>query len=390
MRSFTWELACQRRLARQWLLAPAPQAQLVDVVRMVGGIQAQILSAAELAISARVGNITRQDVQAALWTERALVKTYGPRGTLHLLPADELPLWMAAMREADALSGTPWYQRAGLESSQADALLDAIADALDGRALTRKELADDVVKHVGEWARERLLSGWGEFLYPAALAGKLCFGPGTGSQVSFVRADQWIGRWGEHDPRDALVALCRRYIATYGPATHRDVAHWFRLKPDQARALMESLAAELEEVDFGGHRAWMLAAAMDGDARDELDVGEPPKSSLRLLPQYDCYLLGCGPRERIVPESARPRVNTYGRGRFESATALSVVLADGVVAGMWERRTSGRKSAGSGAVQVELFNQLMPWHQEQLEAEVRRVGAFLGSNLALSFGILGA
>ncbi|MGE5333266.1 MAG: winged helix DNA-binding domain-containing protein, partial [Nitrososphaerota archaeon] len=77
MRSFTWEMACQRRLARQWLLAPAPQAQLVDVVRMVGGIQAQILSAAELAIGARVANSTRQDVQTALWIERALVKTYG-------------------------------------------------------------------------------------------------------------------------------------------------------------------------------------------------------------------------------------------------------------------------------------------------------------------------
>ena len=44
------------------------------------------------------------------------------------------------------------------------------------------------------------------------------------------------------------------------------------------------------------------------------EAGETPPGSLRLLPQYDCYLLGCGPRERIVPEAARPRVNTYGRG----------------------------------------------------------------------------
>jgi hypothetical protein len=98
MRSFTWEMACRRRLARHSLLEPMPKDRLVDAVRTVGGIQAQILSAAELAIGMRVAGVTRRDVQAALWERHALVKTYGPRGTLHLLPADELSLWMAALR----------------------------------------------------------------------------------------------------------------------------------------------------------------------------------------------------------------------------------------------------------------------------------------------------
>lgn len=380
MRSFTWEAACRRRLARQRLLAPAPAAQLVETVRAVGGIQAQVLSAAELAIGARVADVTRQDVQAALWEQHTLVKTYGPRGTLHLLPADELPLWMAALQAAEALSGPLWYQHAGLEPSPASDLLDAIADSLDGRCLTRKELADAVTSQVGEWARERLLSAWGELLAPAARAGKLCFGPGAGSQVSFVRADQWIGYWEQHDPQAALVELCRRYIATYGPATHQDIAHWFRLKPEQARALLESLAAELEEVEFIGRRAWLLAS----DARD--DPQEADESSLWLLPQYDCYLLGCGPRERTVPEVARPRVNTYGRGRFESATGLPVLLLDGAVAGIWERRKQGK----ANALRVETFVALTAQQHEQLEAEAVRIGAFLGVNMALSLGVLGA
>jgi hypothetical protein len=382
MRTITWEAACRRRLARQRLLAPALAAQLVETVRAVSGVQAQILSAAELAIGARVADITRQDVQAALWEQHTLVKTYGPRGTLHLLPADELPLWMAALQAAEALSGPPWYQHAGLEPSQADDLLDAIGDALDGRCLTRKELADAVTSQVGEWARERLLSAWGELLAPAALAGKLCFGPGSGSQVSFVRADQWIGRWEEHDPQEALVELCRCYIATYGPATHQDIAHWFRLKPEQARGMIESLATELEEVNFLGRRAWLLAA----DARDDpQEAGESLSDALWLLPQYDCYLLGSGPRERIVPEVARPRVNTYGRGRFESATGLPVLLIDGAVAGIWERRKQGKTTA----LQVESFVDLTTRQRERLEAEAARIGAFLGMDMTLSLGVLG-
>ena len=324
-------------------------------------------------------------MQAALWQDHTLVKTYGSRGTLHLLPGDELPLWMAALREAEALSGSPWYLRAGLDASQGAALLDAIGAALDGHCLTRKELADAVVSEVGDWAREKLLSAWGEFLSPAAFAGKLCFGPSAGSQVRFVRADQWIGHWEEHDPRDALVELCRRYIATYGPATHGDVAHWFRLKPDQARGLIGPLAPALEAVDFLGRRAWMLA---DG-ARDAPVAGEPLAESLHLLPQYDCYLLGCGPRERIVPEVARPRVNTYGRGRFEGATALPVLLIAGSVAGIWERRKQGKGKEKGNELRVEAFTTLTAGQHVRLAEEVARIGAFLEMSLTLSRGAVG-
>jgi uncharacterized protein YcaQ len=326
----------------------------------------------------RVADVTRQDVQAALWEQHSLVKTYGPRGTLHLLPADELSLWMAALRAGAVLREPHWYAAAGLEPSQADALLEAIGEALDNRCLTRQELADEVAGCVGEWGRERLRSGWGELLAPAAFVGRLCFGPSKGSQVTFVRADQWVGQWQEHDPGEALAEACRRYLATYGPATPQDFAHWFRLRPDEARGVMESLADELEEVDLAGRRAWMLAT----DAQEE---GEPQLSSLRLLPQYDCYILGCGPRERIVPKAARTRVSTYGRGRFEGATALPVLLIDGVVAGIWERR----KLASKIELRVEPFGQLTALQHDQLEAEAARIGAFLQVEVALSLGTLG-
>lgn len=378
MRSLTWEMVCRRRLARHLLLDPAPRAQLVDAVRTVGGVQAQILSAAELAIGARVAGVTRRDVQAELWERRALVKTYGPRGTLHLLPADELPLWMAALRASVALQEPSWYAAAGLEAWQGDALLEAIGEALDGRCLARQELADEVAGRVGEWARERLLSAWGEFLTPAAFAGRLCFGPSRGSQVTFVRADQWVGHWRDHDPGEALAEICRRYVSAYGPATHQDFAHWLRLPPGEARRVMESLAGELEEVEFAGRRAWIPAT-------DAVEEGQTAFGSLRLLPQYDCYVLGCGPRERVVPAAARARVSTYGRGRYEGATALPVLLIDGVVAGMWERRKLGRRSE----LRVEPFGQLTSQQQDQLEAEAARIGAFLEVEVSLSLGALG-
>ena len=146
-------------------------------------------------------------------------------------------------------------------------------------------------------SRERLLSGWGELLAPAAFLGRLGFGPSRGSQVTFVRADQWVGHWQDYDPTDALAEICRRYFAAYAPASQQGFAHWFRLKPDEARHVMESLAGELQEVDLAGRRAWMLAT----DAEEEW---EPELGTLSLLPQYDSYILGCVPREWVVPQAA--------------------------------------------------------------------------------------
>src|SRR6188508_237247 len=84
MRSLTWAQVWGRRLARHALLTPQPRAHLVEVVRTVGGIHAQMMSAAELSIGVRLAGVTREDVRAKLWQRRSLVKTYGLRGTVHL------------------------------------------------------------------------------------------------------------------------------------------------------------------------------------------------------------------------------------------------------------------------------------------------------------------
>ncbi len=196
--------------------------------------------------------------------------------------------------------------------------------------------------------------------------------------MTFVRPDQWVSSWQDDDPAEALAEVCRRYLATYGPATHQDFAHWFRLPPEEARRVVAQLCDELEEVTVDGRRAWMLAT----DAQQEWE-SEP--GLLRLLPQYDGYVLGCGPRDRVVPVAARKRVSTHGRGRFEGAVGLSVLLIDGVVAGIWERRKLGRRIE----LRVEPFGQLTASQHQQLEAEAARIRTFLGVEVLLSLGTLG-
>lgn len=108
VRTLTWDQVRARRLARSHLLTPAPRERLAAVVGQVCGVQAQVMGAAELAVGARVDGVVQRDVRDELWQRRTLVRTYGPRGTLHLLPARELPIWMAALQAIPNHRGAMW------------------------------------------------------------------------------------------------------------------------------------------------------------------------------------------------------------------------------------------------------------------------------------------
>ncbi len=84
------------RTQRQHLAARAPRDDALDVVRDVSGLHAQLTSSAELSLWARMDGLGRDAVSRALWDDRTLVKTWAMRGTLHLMPADELGLWVGA------------------------------------------------------------------------------------------------------------------------------------------------------------------------------------------------------------------------------------------------------------------------------------------------------
>ena len=96
MRSFTWRQVHAWRLSQHCLAPRLARRGFVEAATRIGGIQAQVLSAAELALWARAEGLSREDVQRALWQERTLVKTWAMRGTLHLMAAADLPLYAAA------------------------------------------------------------------------------------------------------------------------------------------------------------------------------------------------------------------------------------------------------------------------------------------------------
>jgi hypothetical protein len=247
---------------------------MVEVVRDIAGAHAQVMSSAELTIWARVDGASPERVQAALWEEKTLVKTWAMRGTLHLLPADELPLWVAAQGALKPRYEQPaWLRAYGLTRDQVERLLAGVSEALDGAMLTRDELATDVARRTGsEEIGERLRESFGSVLKPAAFRGELCFAPNAGRNVRFTRPDSWLGSWEPVETDVAVREVVRRYLGAYGPATREAFARWLGTpSPAQAERMIRSLGEEALVVDLEGARGWMLAADLERTRRARCD-----------------------------------------------------------------------------------------------------------------------
>jgi len=238
---------------------------------------------------ARLEGLERGTVDRLLWEERALVKTWAMRGTLHLLPAAELPRYTAAFaRLKPRYHQGAWLRAHGLERAQAEAMLGAIRDVLaPGAPLTRDELAHAVAARTGHAELAgKLAGGFGDLLKPAAFAGDLCHAPPDGRLVRFTAPRAWLGGFDAPDPGAASAATVRAYLAAYGPASREQFQRWFGMtSPAEAGRWLRELGDELEEVELEDERGWMLAAdvAEAGAAR--------PGGVVRLLPAFDQYVV---------------------------------------------------------------------------------------------------
>jgi Winged helix DNA-binding domain len=329
------------------------------------------MGSAELTLWARLDGLEPGAVAAALWEDRTLVKTWAMRGTLHLLPAAELGLWLAGLSTYRHYLKPAWLRAFGISAPELEALIDAVGEALAGEPLTRAELAGAVVARTGdEGLREKLQQGFGAYLKPAAFRGRLCFGPGDGPRVRFTRPDVWLGHPIERPEAEAaLREIARRHLAVHGPATREDLRRWWATTPAAAGKLLRSLEGAVE-VEVDGERLWMLAE----DATAAAGLG--PASGVRLLPAFDQYVVAATLQaERFLDGPFRDRI-------YRPQGWLSpVLLVDGVMAGVWRHERKGRRLA----VSVEPFRRLGASRRAAVEAEAERLADYLGGELELTF-----
>lgn len=375
MPKLSWRQIAAWRVRRQHLDSRAPAGGMLAVASRLCGFHAQVLSSAVLTAWARVEGMERDEIRRALWQDRSLVKTWAMRGTLHLLPSSELHLWHAALSTSPRyLRPLLWKKYFGVTLKELDRLTEAIGEALDGCVLTREELAQKVGRITGskKFAKKLAWGSWGTILKPAAMTGRLCFGPSEGQLARFTRPGSWVSALGpQMEAHAATETVTRRFLATYGPATYQELARWWGGGGvATARQWIAAVGEEVSPVEIDGVKAWMLTA----DACQARDL--PTQKSVRLIPAFDQYVVGVSRHaERLLVGAERSRV--YRPQGWISP----VLLINGFMHGVWRHEIKGSRVE----VSIESFSKIPTWARRGAEEEAERLAEFLGGKLNLTW-----
>lgn len=350
------------RLARHHLLSPSG-SDPVAICRDICGMQAQLMPAAQMNISARARGLAAARIEAALWQERTLVKTLCMRQTVHLLPAADFHTYMSAVRRSRVTAVVRIMARLRITDRDRETLLHSILETLEAGPVAKGELTARVRPRVSSRVRAWMDRVWNAARL-ALVEGLICYGPNRGQEVTFVRVDQWLPRARRIGEEEAKRELLRNYLRAYGPATLRDFSHWSGIPMNEAREPWEASREERAEVSVAGEQAWLL--------REDLRVLRKQKSSgagVRLLAAFDPYLLAHADKEHLIRPENYKRV-------FRSLGWISpVVLVGGVVAGTWEHEV--RK--GRVAITIRPFGSLSRPVRRGIEDEAEGLGRFFSA-----------
>jgi hypothetical protein len=350
------EVAVARaRAGSQLLHRPACAGGVAGLVGRLLAVQAQDVTAFPLALRARAAGLTAAALTEAR-DDRSVVRAWGPRGTLHLVAAEDLA-WLVPLFGPPRMAGS--RRRAVQEGiADPDAAAPVVDRILDGAGpLTKEEL--------GERLRSAGVPAEGQgILHLAALAafaGRLVLGPERGGKPTYVHAGDWLGApvaMGVDRPR-ALRELARRYVAAHAPAVPEDLATWSGLPLRDVRAAWTAIADALTGAPHAPE-GWRLRSRRL----------EAPADVVRLLPGYDELLLGWRSRAPVLAEAHGTRAHPGG------GVIRATLVVDGRVVATWRTRRSGARMD----VLVTPFSDrgLPAAVLTALEAEAADMAGFLG------------
>jgi uncharacterized protein YcaQ len=360
-------------LLNHFLFKKAERRDIVDVDGNVCGLHSQLPLTPYSSLWNRVKDFEPQQLDETLYQEKNLVKTWFMRGTLHVIPSKDVPIYHNALKRM-------WFEHHGRYMNTPDwpnreqrekLIYPKILEALAQKPLRRKEL-NDKTKFLLDDASQpyaRLFSAWGGILKETSYMGLTVHAQPCGKESCFARLDQWLPNisLGEIDEDQARNELLLKYLRCYGPASAQDFACWSGLLTSEAARAIESNLTALKPVQIKetGRRLWMIGK--DFKTLLKLDLEEETLPCL--LPKFDSYLMGHKDRTRIIEDRFLKQVY-----RPVVGDVAATVLVNGRIVGTW----TSKKTKKALTVAVKAFRKPSKSTLSELKQAAKELGAFMG------------
>ena len=333
----TWPEVAQLRMVAQGLVG-APCGSAADVVRHLTCLQAQDFGQGRAAVAIRTADRSIAGVHAAL-DDGSVVRSWPMRGTLHLVPAEDLGWMLDLTAERMRRLLLRRHEEVGLTALLRDRGERLTRELLTGRGLSRAAL-------IASW-REHGLDVAGplasHLIGALATDQVIVFGPVEGRDQLIRLTEEWITAPRSRSADAALAHWLRRYLISHGPASIKDFSWWTKLPLGQIRAVLAEATDGLESTTVDGVELWHGPGLHERTAELAREWAKP-----LLVPGFDEILLGYGDRAATLPAEHLDRVVPGHNGVF-----LPIVLHLGRAVATWRRPAKGEIT-----VAVSPFTQL--------------------------------
>ncbi|NIL74263.1 winged helix DNA-binding domain-containing protein [Rhodococcus sp. B10] len=329
-----------RLVARQFADSGSPE----DVVSSLFALHATDPASVYLSVLARARSLTVEDVRAAMYDRRSLVRIMAMRRTLFVVAHDDVPTVHAAasvgvaktmrtrlIKELSTLPTEPvlddvaaWLAQTEEETmthlrsvgSATGAELSSAVTLLKTAILPTTDKVYDVKRYVTS-----------QVLTMMAAEGKMVRveprGAWTSRRHAWAPIDEWWpGGIPDVDEAQARRDLAHRWLEVFGPATMDDVQWWTGWNKTQTRAAL----AGLDTVDVAleaGDGIMLSDTAFDEDA-----------SGIMLIPALDPTPMGWKHRDWYLGEYKKPLFDTFGN-------IGPTIWSDGRIVGGWAVTPAG-------------------------------------------------
>ena len=306
------------------------KADTLTVVSDLMGLQAQFANYPKASLRIRASDYREEDPC------KGMVKIWSHRGTMHLVPEDELGLHLAAYDNRGPFVDGYW----GISRADAERWAPFIREEIGRGNNSRDGLkAACAGAGMGEELLHRTFYGWGGLIREMVTRGLIVCGTGTRKEYFIPNAIKW------KDRDEARRAFLRRYFEHYGPATLSDCRYFFsNWKKADMDPLLHELLPELICTVIEGKKYYSLHEPVTNASLPECV----------LVPGFDQLVLGYRDRDRMIDRRFLKELTNI------SGIVSPSILIRGRIRARW--KLAGRD------LQVTFFDK----HLKKDEATVRR------------------
>ncbi|MFX0089788.1 MAG: winged helix DNA-binding domain-containing protein [Candidatus Hodarchaeota archaeon] len=347
-------------LRRQHLTEDSRIDDVVKIVSDIGGLHATATAVPYLSLFARTRNFNRIRLDEELYHKRTLGKIRCMRKTLFIITREMIPITYAATKGNVEKYSEKFLQSRGISSLEYQKISKQIIKTLHHKEMSTSEIRKTLKTNLniseivnlmcdrGSLIRTKPVKGWKDRRHRYSVFGE--FFP-----------EVKLSEIGEDEARASLV---KQYLASFGPATERDISWWIGEGITKIRESLDNIRDQTTEVGISGIKGNFIILSSEGNLLRNSELSDIP--TINLLPVSDPYPMGYKERKRYLDHKHFD--NVFDR----SGNATSTIVLNGRVVGIWDI-IEGKDPL----IKLFFFEDVEETILSIIHAEAKRIGRFI-------------